>query len=112
MKRWISNIFDLKANGTTIRIELIAGLTTFLTMAYIVFVNPGIQKAAGMPFGAVMVGTCLAIPLTFSISNGLALGFIMYPTIKILTGRWREANWLMYVLAILFILKFIFLRTE
>ncbi|MBT3181960.1 MAG: NCS2 family permease [Deltaproteobacteria bacterium] len=57
------------------------------------------------------VVTCLGIPLTFSISNGLALGFILYPTLKIVTGRWREANWLVYVLGILFVLKFIFLET-
>jgi len=55
------------------------------------------------------VVACLAIPLTFSISNGLALGFILYPTIKLITGRWREANWLVYVLGALFILKFILL---
>jgi len=55
------------------------------------------------------VVACLAIPLTFSISNGLALGFILYPAIKLLTGRWREASWLVYVLGILFILKFVFL---
>ncbi len=52
---------------------------------------------------------CLAIPLTYSISNGLALGFILYPAIKVLTGRWREANWVVYTLGALFILKFIFL---
>lgn len=57
------------------------------------------------------VVVCLAIPLTFSISNGLALGFILYPAIKILTGRWREASWLVYVLGILFVLKFIFLKS-
>lgn len=53
------------------------------------------------------VVACLAIPLTYSISNGLALGFILYPVLKIITGRWREANWLVYVLGALFVLKFI-----
>lgn len=57
------------------------------------------------------VVTCLGIPLTFSISNGLALGFILYPAIKLITGRWRDANWLVYALGILFVLKFIFLKT-
>lgn len=57
------------------------------------------------------VVACLAIPLTFSISNGLALGFILYPVIKLLTGRWRDANWLVYVLGILFILKFLLLKS-
>ncbi len=56
------------------------------------------------------VVACLAIPLTYSISNGLALGFILYPLIKIITGRWREANWLVYLLGALFILKFALLK--
>jgi AGZA family xanthine/uracil permease-like MFS transporter len=55
------------------------------------------------------VVACLAIPLTYSISNGLALGFILYPLIKIVTGRWREANWMVYLLGALFILKFMLL---
>jgi AGZA family xanthine/uracil permease-like MFS transporter len=56
------------------------------------------------------VVACLAIPLTYSISNGLALGFILYPLIKIVTGRWREANWLVYVLGALFVAKFALLN--
>jgi AGZA family xanthine/uracil permease-like MFS transporter len=56
------------------------------------------------------VVACLCIPLTFSISNGLALGFVLYPLIKLVTGRWRDANWLVYVLGALFILKFILLH--
>lgn len=56
------------------------------------------------------VVACLAIPLTYSISNGLALGFILYPLIKIVTGRWREVNWLVYVLGALFIAKFVLLN--
>lgn len=56
------------------------------------------------------VVACLAIPLTYSISNGLALGFILYPLIKIVTGRWRDANWLVYVLGALFIVKFALLN--
>ena len=56
------------------------------------------------------VVACLAIPLTYSISNGLALGFILYPLVKIVTGRWRDANWLVYLLGALFILKFALLN--
>jgi len=52
--------FGLTAHGTTVRTELLAGLTTFLTMAYIVFVQPAVLSAAGMDFGAVLVATCLA----------------------------------------------------
>ncbi len=46
--------------GTTIRTEVLAGATTFLTMAYIIFVQPAVLSAAGMDFGAVLVATCLA----------------------------------------------------
>jgi AGZA family xanthine/uracil permease-like MFS transporter len=56
----LEQIFKLSENKTTVRTELVAGLTTFLTMAYIIFVNPDILKAAGMPFGAVFAATCVA----------------------------------------------------
>jgi AGZA family xanthine/uracil permease-like MFS transporter len=52
--------FALKANRTDVRTEVIAGVTTFLTMAYIIFVNPQILAEAGMDRGAVFVATCLA----------------------------------------------------
>jgi AGZA family xanthine/uracil permease-like MFS transporter len=56
--------------------------------------------------------TMLAMPLTFSIANGLALGFIFYPLLKVLTGRWREANPLVYILAVLFALRYAYLGAE
>jgi adenine/guanine/hypoxanthine permease len=56
----LERLFDLRARGTTVRTEVLAGLTTFLTMAYIVIVNPMILGAAGLPVGAVAVATCLA----------------------------------------------------
>ena len=57
---WLERQFGLKAHGTNPRTELVAGLTTFLTMVYIVFVNPQILGNAGMDKGAVFVATCLA----------------------------------------------------
>lgn len=56
----LDRFFGLTENGTTVRTELIAGCTTFLTMAYIVFVNPQILGTTGMDKGAVFVATCLA----------------------------------------------------
>jgi AGZA family xanthine/uracil permease-like MFS transporter len=53
--------------------------------------------------------TMIAMPLTFSIANGLALGFIFYALLKVLTGRWRDASPLVYVLAGLFILRYVYL---
>src|SRR5918997_3339646 len=57
---FLDRYFGLTRNGTDVRTEAIAGLTTFLTMAYIIFVNPQILANAGMDKGAVFVATCLA----------------------------------------------------
>lgn len=64
----MEKLFKLRENGTTIRTEIIAGLTTFFTMAYIIFVNPtilgaGYDSPAAMPDLAVMVATCLSAAL-------------------------------------------------
>ena len=52
----------------------------------------------------------IGIPLSYSIADGLALGFISYPIIKLFTGRGREAGWLSYVLAVVLVLYFVFVR--
>ena len=56
-------IFRLRERGTTVRTEVLAGCTTFLTLSYIIFVNPAILSGAGMDAGAVLVATCLASAL-------------------------------------------------
>lgn len=56
----LEQVFKLSENKTTVRTEVVAGITTFLTMAYIIFVNPAILTAAKMPFGAVFTATCVA----------------------------------------------------
>jgi AGZA family xanthine/uracil permease-like MFS transporter len=56
----LDKIFGLRAHDTTVRTEVLAGFTTFLTMVYIVVVNPAIMGEAGLPIGAVAVATCLA----------------------------------------------------
>jgi len=55
-----SQVFKLRENDTNVRTEIVAGITTFLTMAYIIFVNPDILSKAGMPLSAVFVSTCVA----------------------------------------------------
>lgn len=55
-----NKLFGLEDNGTTIQTEIIAGISTFLTMAYIIAVNPGILSNTGMDFGSVFVATCIA----------------------------------------------------
>src|SRR5262245_43792051 len=57
---WLDRVFKLSANRTSVRTELVAGATTFLTMAYIIFVQPTVLGAAGMDEGAVLAATCLA----------------------------------------------------
>ncbi|MBN8799068.1 MAG: NCS2 family permease, partial [Stenotrophomonas nitritireducens] len=56
----LDRLFKLRQHGTDVRTEILAGLTTFLTMSYIVFVNPDILGTTGMDPGAVFVATCLA----------------------------------------------------
>jgi len=56
----LERLFAIQARGSSVGTELLAGLTTFLTMAYIIIVNPAILAEAGMPHGAVFVATCLA----------------------------------------------------
>ena len=66
LDRW----FSLDARGTTVRTELVGGLATFLTMSYIIFVNPAILSAAGMPFRAVAVATAAAAAVAAGAATG------------------------------------------
>jgi AGZA family xanthine/uracil permease-like MFS transporter len=65
-------LFRLRAAGTTIRTEVLAGVTTFATLSYIIFVQPTVLSTAGMDFGAVMVATCLAAALATALIGLLA----------------------------------------
>src|SRR3954463_9157828 len=67
----LERFFSIRERGTTIRTELLGGFVTFLTMAYIVFVNPAILSAAGMPLNALVVATALAAAI-FTAAMGLA----------------------------------------
>jgi AGZA family xanthine/uracil permease-like MFS transporter len=60
----LERVFGLAKAGTDLRTEFIAGLTTFLTMVYIVFVNPQILGITGMDKGAVFVATCIAAAIS------------------------------------------------
>lgn len=81
MKKLMEKFFKLKENNTTVRTEVIAGLTTFMTMAYILAVNPSILSAAGMDSTAVLIATalasfvgCMAMALLANYPFGLAPG--------------------------------------
>jgi AGZA family xanthine/uracil permease-like MFS transporter len=59
----LDRFFRLNENNTTVKTEMLAGVTTFLTMAYIIFVQPAVLSACGMDFGAVLVATCVSSAL-------------------------------------------------
>ena len=63
MNSLIEKIFKLQENNTNLKSEFLGGFTSFITMAYIIFVNPQIMSLSGMDQGAVFVGTCLAAAL-------------------------------------------------
>jgi AGZA family xanthine/uracil permease-like MFS transporter len=84
----LDRVFKLSARGTTVRAEALGGLTTFLTMSYILFVNPAILSAAGLPFAAVAVATALAAAIAtiamglianmpFALASGLGLNAVV-----------------------------------
>ncbi|UZE95396.1 NCS2 family permease [Alkalimarinus alittae] len=68
----LEKLFQLKEHGTDVKTEVIAGLTTFLTMAYIIVVNPDILSASGMDYGAVFAATCIAAAIGSLIMGLLA----------------------------------------
>ena len=99
----LERYFRLAAEGTNVRTEVLAGLTTFLTMAYIIFVQPAVLSAAGMDFGAVLVATCLASGLAtlmmgltanYPIAVAPAMGhnfFFAYTVVVGMHVPWRVA---------------------
>jgi len=85
----LERLFRLSENGTTVRAEVIGGATTFMAMAYIIFVNPGILSApggAGMDFRAVMAATCVASALAT-----LLMGFLAKYPIALAPGMGLNA---------------------
>lgn len=112
----LERFFELAENGTDVRRELLAGLTTFLTMAYIVVVNPSILSETGMNWGAVFVATCLAAALGSLIMGlyanypfGLApgMGLNAYFTYGVVLGMgiaWQAALGAVFLSGILFLI--------
>lgn len=86
MKHWLDNTFAIQANNSSIKKEFIAGLTTFLAMAYITVVNPSILSQTGMDFGAVFVATCLAAAL-----GSIIMGFYANYPISLAPGMGQNA---------------------
>lgn len=116
MNNFLEQRFKLKEAGTTVRTEVIAGLTTFMTMAYILAVNPNILGASGMDTGAVFTATCLASALgtilmallsnyPFALAPGMGLNAYFAYTVVIGMGyTWQVALFAVFVEGILFII--------
>ena len=112
----LERLFGLKSHGTTVRTELVAGLTTFLTMAYIVVVNPVILGDAGMPVAAVAVATCLAAgfgcilmgllsnyPLAMAPGMGLN-AYFTYTVVKGMGLPWQTALGCVFLSGVAFLI--------
>ena len=65
----LDKFFGITFSGSTVKREIIAGLTTFMTMSYIIFVNPDILSNSGMPRDALITATCLVMPKNLSNIN-------------------------------------------
>jgi AGZA family xanthine/uracil permease-like MFS transporter len=112
----LERYFSFAAHNTTWRTEILAGLTTFLTMAYIIFVNPAILSATGMPLAAVTTSTCLCAAfgsiLMGSLANyplalapGMGLNaYFTYTVVKGLGVPWQTALGAVFLSGVLFFL--------
>ena len=109
-------LFKLSEHGTTVRTEVIAGLTTFLTMSYIIFVNPDILSTTGMDRDAVFVATCLAAALgsmvmatmanwPIGMAPGMGLNaFFAFTVVAALGFTWQQALGAVFISGMIFVL--------
>ena len=112
----LEQVFKLSENKTNIRTEVVAGITTFLTMAYIIFVNPSILTAAKMPFGAVFTATCVAAAIgcllmaflaNYPIALAPGMGLNAYFAFGVVGGMghtWQVALGCVFISGIIFLI--------
>ncbi|MBQ7890902.1 MAG: NCS2 family permease [Erysipelotrichaceae bacterium] len=111
----LEKLFKLKENNTTVKTEIAAGITTFMTMAYILAVNPSILSEAGMNANAVLIATCLAsfigtmlmallANLPFALSAGMGLNaYLTYTVVLGMGVSWQLALFAVFIEGIIFI---------
>ena len=116
MSSILEKFFHLKSNGTSIKQELLAGFTTFITMAYIIFVNPQMMSDSGMDYDASFVGTCLAAALAcivmglysnwpVALAPGMGLNaFFTYTVVGEMGYSWEVALGAVFLAGILFVI--------
>ena len=112
-------LFKLSSKGTTVKVELLAGLTTFLTMAYILAVNPGLLSSefgAGMPFQSVFLATALSAALAsiimglyanypIALAPGMGVNaFFSFTAVNMLGGSWQAGLAAVFVSGVLFMI--------
>ena len=112
----LERIFKLKEKGTNVKTEVVAGITTFMTMAYILAVNPSILSEAGMDANAVLIATCLAsfigtvcmafmANMPFALSAGMGLNAYLAYTVVLGQGiSWQIALFAVFIEGIIFII--------
>jgi len=111
----LRRLFHLEEQGTDVRTEVLGGVTTFLTMAYIVFVNPAVLSGTGMDFGAVMTATCLSAAIaTFAmgllanypiaLAPGMGENFFFLTVCVTMGVAWQVALGAVFVAGVVFIL--------
>lgn len=112
----LEKVFKLKENKTNVRTEITAGITTFMTMAYILAVNPSILSEAGMDANAVLIATCLAsfigtvcmallANMPFALSAGMGLNaYMAYTVVQGQGASWQLALFAVFVEGIIFII--------
>ncbi|MCX7776032.1 MAG: NCS2 family permease [Rectinemataceae bacterium] len=116
----MEKLFGLKERGTTVRTEVVAGITTFMTMAYILAVNPGILSAAGMPANSVFTATalssaiailCMAFFANLPIALAPGMGLNAFFAFSVVLGMgysWQLALTAVFLEGILFVLMSFF----
>ena len=112
----LEKYFELKELGTSVRIEVIAGITTFLTMSYIIFVNPEILSSTGMDRSSVFVATCLAAALgslimatvakwPIGMAPGMGLNaFFAFGVVGAMGFTWQQALGAVFISGLIFLL--------
>ena len=112
----LEKLFKLKKNNTTVKTEVVAGITTFMTMAYILAVNPSILGDAGMDPNAVLLATCIAsfigtmlmafmANMPFALSAGMGLNAYLAYTVVLGQGiSWQVALFAVFIEGIIFII--------
>ncbi len=89
----IADYFGFRENNTNLRIETLAGVTTFMTMSYIIFVQPVILGSGGRDKGAVMVATCISS--------------VLATILMVIAKKSKKIHLLLYIIMVLFLARYI-----